>query len=55
VRDWAKELQLKQEELRDEVMLTKDEPNEMAWHKAAGKDQVETFEKLCDRTKKTAA
>jgi hypothetical protein len=33
--DWAKELQLKPEDLRNEVFLSKDEYNETAWHKAA--------------------
>jgi DNA-binding Xre family transcriptional regulator len=45
-------LKLKQEDLRNEVMLTKDDPNEMAWHKAAEKDEVEILEKICDRAKK---
>jgi hypothetical protein len=33
------------------VILTKDESNETAWHKAAEKYQVEILEKLCDRAK----
>ena len=38
--DWAKELQLKPEELRNEVLLSKDESNGTTWHKATNRDHV---------------
>jgi len=44
--DWAKELQLKPEELRNEVFLSKDEDNKMVWHMAARQGNVEVLEKL---------
>jgi hypothetical protein len=31
--DWAKKLQLKPEEIRNEVLLSKNKYNETAWHK----------------------
>jgi CO/xanthine dehydrogenase Mo-binding subunit len=43
---FAKELQLKQDELRNEVLLSKDEYNQTAWHKAAGKGEDQLLEKL---------
>jgi len=46
--DWAKELQLKPEELRNELLLSKDEFNKTAWQKAAGRGEVEILEKLWD-------
>jgi len=33
--DWAKELQLKPDELRNELLLSKDNLNNTAWHLAA--------------------
>jgi ankyrin repeat protein len=44
--DFAKELQLKPEELRNEVLLSKDEYNQTAWHMAAECGQVVILEKL---------
>jgi ankyrin repeat protein len=49
--DWAKQLQLKAEELRNEVFLAEDESKETAWHKAARSGQFETLEKLFDWAK----
>ena len=46
--DWAKELQLEPEELKNDVLLSKDESKETAWHKAAESGQVEVLEELCD-------
>ena len=46
LRDWAKELQLKPEELRNEVLLSKYESKETAWHKAANRGHVEVLKKL---------
>ena len=46
--DWAKELQLKPEELRNELLLSKDESKETAWHEAARRDKNEILEKLWD-------
>jgi len=46
--DWAKELQLKPEDLRDDVCLLKDRYGLTAWHMAAGKGKVEVLEKLWD-------
>jgi hypothetical protein len=49
---WAKELQLKPEELKNEVFLSKNKYNETAWHKAAQRGEVEVLEKLWDWAKK---
>jgi len=49
--DWAKELQLKQEELRNEVLLSKDKCGQTAWHMAAGGGHVAILEKLWDWAK----
>ena len=46
--DWAKELQLKPEELRNVVLWSRDEYNKTAWHKAAGRGHVEVLNKLWD-------
>jgi hypothetical protein len=48
---FAKELQLKPQELRKEVLLSKDKFNETAWLKAAAEGQVEILEKLWDFAK----
>ena len=44
--DWAKELQLKPEEIRNELLLPKIKNRNTAWHEAAGSGQVEILEKL---------
>jgi hypothetical protein len=41
-------VQLKPEELRNEVLLSKDKYKETAWHKAAKLGRGETLEKLWD-------
>jgi ankyrin repeat protein len=48
---FAKELQLKSEELKNEALLSKDEYNQTAWHKAAEFGQVLILEKLRDIAK----
>jgi hypothetical protein len=49
--DFAKELQLKPDELRNEVLLLKDVFNQTAWHMAAEWVQVVILEKLWDFAK----
>jgi len=46
--DWAKELQLKPDELRNEVLLSKDKYGQMAWHMAEAGGHVEVLEKTWD-------
>ena len=46
--DWAKELQLKPEELRNKVLLSKDESKETAWFKAAEGGHVEILKKTVE-------
>jgi hypothetical protein len=46
LRDLAKELHLKPEELRNELWLSKDNSGEMAWNVAAGKSNHEILEKM---------
>jgi hypothetical protein len=48
--NWAKQMQLKREELRN-VFLSKDDFNDTAWHKAAENGHLEMLEKLCDWAK----
>jgi len=48
---WAKELQLKPEELRNEVWLSKDKYGQTACYKAEGRGHVEVIEKLWDWAK----
>jgi ankyrin repeat protein len=45
---FAKELQLKPDELRNEVLLLKDKYNRTALHTASGEGQVVILEKLWD-------
>jgi len=49
--NWAKELQLKPEELRNELLLLKDKSKETAWQKAAENGHVKILEKLWDWAK----
>ena len=49
--DWAKELQLNPEELRNELLLLKDKVNKTAWHKAAKRGHVEVLKKMLDWAK----
>ena len=49
--DWAKNLQLKPEELRNELWLSKDNSGKTAWHNAARVGHVEVLERLCDWSK----
>ena len=44
--DWAKELQLKPEELRNEVWLSKDKYGQTAWRMAAESGKIQVLEKL---------
>jgi len=44
--EWAKELHLNPEELRNEVWLSKDEYDQTAWHRAASEGHIEILEKL---------
>jgi hypothetical protein len=46
--EWAKELQLKPEEIRNEVLLSKDNYNRMPWHIAAIEDNIEVLEEMWD-------
>jgi hypothetical protein len=50
--DWAKELQLKPEELRNELLLSENLFKQTAWQKAARRGHVEVLEKLWDWAKK---
>jgi len=49
---WVKELQLKPEELQNEVLLSKDKFGTTAWHKTAERSHVELLKKLWDWAKK---
>ena len=49
--DWANELQLKPEELRNVVWLSKDKFGKTAWNMAAEESHVELLEKLWDWAK----
>ena len=49
--DWAKNLQLKPEELRNQLWLSKDNSGKMARHNAARVGHVEVLERLCDWSK----
>jgi CO/xanthine dehydrogenase Mo-binding subunit len=49
--NWTSELQLKPEELRNEVLLSKDKYKETAWHKASGRGHVEILVKLSNWAK----
>jgi hypothetical protein len=51
--DWAKELRLKQEELRNVLCLSKYKSSQTAWSMAAGEGDVELLEKLWDQAKKS--
>ena len=53
--DWAKELELKPEELRDNVCLSKDRYGQTAWHMAAGRGYIELLEKMWDFAKKNCS
>ena len=48
---WAKKLQLKPEELRNEVLLSKNKHGETSWYMATRKSNVEVLEKLSDWAK----
>jgi hypothetical protein len=50
--DWAKELHLKPEELRNVLCLSKYKSDQTAWNMAAGEGDVEVLEKPWDRAKK---
>jgi len=47
LRDWAKELQLKPEVLRNKVLLSKEYYKGTAWHKATKRGHVELLKELC--------
>jgi hypothetical protein len=49
--DWAGELQLKPEDLRNEVWLSKNRWGQTAWHIAARKGNLELSRKLWDWAK----
>jgi ankyrin repeat protein len=49
--EWAKELQLKPEDLKNVVLLSKDKYKETAWHKAVESGPVQILEKLWDWAK----
>jgi hypothetical protein len=49
--DWAKELHIQPEELRNEVWLLKDTDGKTVWHMAAEIGEVELLEKIWDRAK----
>jgi ankyrin repeat protein len=46
--DLAKELQLKPEVLRNEMLVSKNNFDQTAWHIAAGEGDVDILEKLWD-------
>jgi ankyrin repeat protein len=46
LRNWAKELQLKPEEIRNEELLSKNESGYSAWHFAVERGQVVILENL---------
>ena len=52
--DWAKELQLKPEELRDGVCLLNYRCGQSAWHMAARRSYEELLEKMWDFVKKNS-
>jgi hypothetical protein len=49
--DFAKELQIKTDELRNELLLSKDKFNQTDWQMAPGKSQFEILEKPWDFAK----
>ena len=49
--NWTKELQLKPQELRNMVFLSKNNSVNSAWHKEAERGQVEILQKLWDWAK----
>ena len=49
--DWAKNLQLKPEELRNQLWLSKDNSGKTARHNAARVGHIEVLERLCDWSK----
>jgi hypothetical protein len=49
--DWAKNLQIKPEELRNRLWLSKDNYGETAWQSTARLGPVEVLENLCDWSK----
>jgi hypothetical protein len=46
--NWAKELQLKPEELRNELLFSKGRFGKMPWREAAGNDNIKVLDKLWD-------
>jgi len=46
--EWARELQLKPEELKNQFWLSKDSSGRTTWHMAAGNGHIEVLEKLWD-------
>ena len=44
--NWAKELQLKPEEIRNDLLLSKIKNGNTAWHEEAQRGQVEVLEEL---------
>ena len=44
--DWAKELQMKPKELRNDVFLSRDKYNETVWHKVEKRDHVVILDML---------
>jgi hypothetical protein len=48
----AKEMQLTPEELRNEVLLSKDKLDQKGWHLAARKGHIEILENLWELAKK---
>jgi ankyrin repeat protein len=49
--EWAKEMQLKPEELRNELLLSKDNLNDTAWHMAEKRGKFKVLEKLWEWAK----
>jgi len=43
---WAKEMQIKPEEIRNELLLSKNKYGNTTWHEAAERGQFEILEKL---------
>ena len=50
--DWAKELQLNSEDIKNDVYLLKEKDRKTAWHMAAICGKVEVLERLWDWAKK---
>ena len=46
--EWAKELQLKPEDFRKDLWLSKDKFNQTPWHMAAERWHIEVLEKVCN-------